>query len=165
MVATGNCGLVKLLQHWWVMTMCEHGEPRGAAFCPLCRRAKATAVTLPYAGTSGWSGSQTSYERAKINDTSGKTAKLQKMFLDDLERAGNLGLTSREWGDMHNLEHQTYSSVPSLLHLGGFIVRLTQRRGRHQVYVMPQWVNGRVESPHKSNKPKVTTCTNCGHTL
>jgi hypothetical protein len=120
---------------------------------------------LPYAGTSGWSGSATSYERVKTLDKSGATAKFQKMFLDDLEAAGNQGLTSREWGLMHDFEHQTYSSVPSVLHLGGYVVRLTQRRGRHQIYVLPKWVNGRAESPHKSNKPKVTTCTNCGHTL
>ncbi len=147
--------------------MCEHGEPRGATFCALCRREKPKTIeaTLPYAGTSGWSGSQTSYERVKTLDKSGATAKYQKMFLDDLYRAGNEGLTSREWGELHGLEHQTYSSVPSVLHLGGFVVRLAQRRNRHQVYVIPQWVNGRVESPHKSNKVKMTACSNCGHTL
>lgn len=144
--------------------MCEHGEPRGSAYCPLCRRSK-TSLALPYAGTSGWSGSATSFERVKELDKSGATAKFQKMLLDDLEKAGNQGLTSREWGLMHNFEHQTYSSVPSVLHLGGYIVRLTQRRGRHQVYVLPKWVNGRDESPHKSNKTKVINCSNCGHDM
>ena len=146
---------------------CEHGEPKGPTFCAFCRREpkRIEPATLPYAGTSGWSGSQTSFERAKTNDKSGATAKFQKLLLDDLEQAGNQGLTSREWGIMHNLEHQTYSSVPSVLHLGGYIVRLTQRRGRHQVYVLPKWVNGRTESPHKSNKVKLISCTNCGHEL
>ena len=147
--------------------MCEHGEPRGAAFCALCKRVKPVLIeaTLPYANTSGWSGSATSYERVKTLDKSGATARFQKMLLQDLEQAGNEGLTSREWGEMHNLEHQTYSSVPSVLHLGGYVVRLTQRRGRHQVYVLPKWVNGRAESPHKSNKIKVMNCSNCGHDM
>jgi hypothetical protein len=78
------------------LMMCEHGEIRGQAFCAMCRHAKQPA--LPYAGTSGWSGSQTSYERVKIVDESGATAKYQKMFLSDLRKAGNDGLTSREWG-------------------------------------------------------------------
>jgi hypothetical protein len=140
---------------------CPHGETRGERFCAFCRQAK-TNLALPYAGTSGWSGSATSYERADKLDKSGATARYQKMLLDDLEQAGNQGLTSREWGEMHNMEHQTYSSVPSVLHLAGYVVRLTQRRNRHQVYVLPKWVNGREESPHNSNKVKV--CANCGHT-
>jgi hypothetical protein len=143
--------------------MCEHGEIRGQAFCAMCRHAKQPA--LPYAGTSGWSGSQTSYERVKIVDESGATAKYQKMFLSDLRKAGNEGLTSREWGLMHDLEHQTYSSVPSVLHLGGFVARLTQRRGRHQIYVLLDWVNGRTLAPHKSNQKKILNCTNCGHEM
>jgi len=143
--------------------ICEHGEPRGQKFCPMCRNTK--QATLPYAGTSGWTGSQTSYERVKIADDSGATAKYQRMLLTDLRQAGNQGLTSREWGLMHELEHQTYSSVPSVLHLGGYVARLTQRRGRHQVYVLPEWVNGRTLAPHKSNLKKTINCTNCGHDM
>jgi hypothetical protein len=120
-------------------------------------------ATLPYAGTSGWSGSDTSYERAINNDKSGVTSKNQTLFITDLSYAGEMGLTAREWGLMHSLEHQTYSSVPSVLHLDGAIVRLTQRRGRHQIYVLPNFVNGRETAPHKSNKNKSFTCDNCGH--
>jgi len=120
-------------------------------------------ATLPYAGTSGWSGSDTSYERAIDNDKSGLTSKNQALFMTDLLYAGEMGLTAREWGLMHNLEHQTYSSVPSVLHLSGSVVRLTQRRGRHQVYVLPNFVGDRATAPHKSNKRKLFTCDNCGH--
>jgi hypothetical protein len=164
-VVIGSVGHAQPCQCWQVQMICEHGEPRGATFCPLCRRKSVDTATLPYAGTSGWSGSQTSFERVKIRDESGMTAKYQKMFLVDLEVAGNAGLTSREWGLLHNLEHQTYSSVPSVLHLGGYVARLTQRRNRHQIYVLPQWVNDRTLSPHKSNVKKIVTCTNCGHDL
>jgi len=140
--------------------MCEHGAT-SPKLCAICRH----EGTLPYAGTSGWSGSQTSYERVKIADASGATAKYQKMFLSDLRHFGHQGLTSREWGLMHEFEHQTYSSVPSVLHLGGFVARLTQRRSRHQVYVLPEWVNDRTLAPHKSNQKKVVICSNCGHNL
>jgi hypothetical protein len=140
--------------------MCDHGAS-APKYCAICRH----QPTLPYAGTSGWSGSQTSFERVKIADKSGATAKYQKMFLSDLRQIGNQGLTSREWGLMHEFEHQTYSSVPSVLHLGGFVARLTQRRGRHQVYVLPEWVNDRTLAPHKSNQQKIVTCPNCGHDL
>lgn len=117
---------------------------------------------LPYAGTSGWSGSQTSYERAMANDESGLTSKNQMLFMSDLLFTGEHGLTAREWGHLHNLEHQTYSSIPSILHEGGFIERLTQKRGRHQVYVLPEYVNGRETATHRSKKQH--TCSNCGHT-
>jgi hypothetical protein len=118
---------------------------------------------LPYAGTSGWSGSDTSYERAIENDKSGLTSKNQALFMTDLSFAGEAGLTAREWGLMHNFEHQTYSSIPSILHLSEAVVRLTERRGRHQVYVLPNFVRGRATAPHKSNKRKLVTCDNCGH--
>jgi hypothetical protein len=118
---------------------------------------------LPYAGTSGWSGSNTSYERAQDNDKSGLTSKNQALFLKDLAVSGATGLTSREWGSLHNFEHQTYSSIPSVLHLGGAVVRLAQRRGRHQIYVLPQHVAGRETAPHASKKKH--SCPNCGYSL
>jgi hypothetical protein len=117
---------------------------------------------LPYAGTSGWSGSQTSYERAISTDESGLTSHNQLMFMSDLLFTGAEGLTAREWGHLRNLEHQTYSSIPSILHEGGFVERLVQKRGRHQIYVLPEYVNGRETAPHRSKKQQ--TCSNCGHT-
>jgi hypothetical protein len=123
-------------------------------------------ATLPYDGTSGWSGSQTSYERATDNDKSGLTGKNQALFLADLSYAGDMGLTAREWGLMHNLEHQTYSSIPSNLHMDGQVARLKLRRGRHQVYVLPFYINGRETTLHGSmtKKIRLSTCDNCGHT-
>ena len=116
---------------------------------------------LPYNGTSGWSGSSTSYERAMSNDENGVTSKNQMLFMSDLLFCGEQGLTSREWGELHSLEHQTYSSIPSVLHEGGFVERLAKRRGRHEIYVLPEYVNGRETKPHgRKKKP----CSNCGHT-
>jgi hypothetical protein len=117
---------------------------------------------LPYGGTSGWSGSSTSYERAISNDESGVTSKNQMLFMSDLLFCGEQGMTSKEWGLIHNLEHQTYSSIPSVLHEGGFVERLSNRRGRHEIYVLPEYVNGRETKPHRSKKQH--TCSNCGHT-
>jgi hypothetical protein len=110
-------------------------------------------AVLPYAGTSGWSGSSTSLERALLLDSSGLTGKNQTLFLDDLANAGERGLTSREWGQMNNFEHQIYSSVPSALHEAGFVARLSESRGRHQVYVLPEFVNGRETKAHGRKKP------------
>ena len=109
---------------------------------------------LPYAGTSGWSGSDTSLERALSNDSSGLTGKNQALLVSDLKKAGEKGLTSREWGLMHDFEHQIYSSIPSNLHLGGAIVRLKQRRDRHQVYVLPEYINGRETVSHGGSGKK-----------
>ena len=137
-------------------------DSRGLSDEPVTAPVLETPV-LPYAGTSGWSGSNTSYERALDNDRSGLTSKNQALFLQDLAKSGATGLTSREWGELHNLEHQTYSSIPSVLHLGGAVVRLTERRGRHQVYVLPEYVAGRTTAPHASKKKH--SCPNCGYNL
>lgn len=110
-------------------------------------------TVLPYAGTSGWSGSPTSLERALKNDSSGATGKNQELFMCDLTVVGERGLTSREWGLMHDLEHQIYSSTPSQLHKAGLIVRLVQKRNGHQVYVLPEFVDGRQTQAHGRNKP------------
>lgn len=80
--------------------------------------------------------------------------------MSDLLFTGEQGLTSKEWGDIRNLEHQTYSSIPSVLHEGGFVERLSNRRGRHEIYVLPEYVNGRETKPHRSKMKH--TCSNCG---
>ena len=118
-------------------------------------------VSLPYAGTSGWSGTDTSKERAKQSDSNGRTAALQSYIYKYLAfDAGANGATWKELSDKTGLHHGTISGSLSVLHKDGKIARLTERRGRCRVYVHPHYINGR-ETDSQGRKPK--PCSNCGH--
>lgn len=105
----------------------------------------------PYAGTSGWSGSDTSRERAETQDGNGVTAKRQIDVLNMLEDAGAAGLTWWQISDMTGDHHGAVSGALSVLHKNGHISRLTERRGKSQIYVCNQHVNGRATVTHKGN--------------
>ena len=104
---------------------------------------------LPYAGTSGHAGSETSRERAVSDDTSGVTGARQRRTLDALARAMHHGLTYRELGQQLQLHHGQSSGVLSGLHKAGRVARLADtRRGRCAVYVLPDFVWSRPTEPH-----------------
>ena len=107
---------------------------------------------LPYAGSSGWSGSDTSKERADEADTSGTTSKRQADVLRILGVYGDRGITWFELAKLWNTHHGSASGVLSVLHKTGRICRLTDRRGRSKVYVLPGHVAGRVTEPYRANK-------------
>lgn len=116
---------------------------------------------LPYAGTSGFSGTDTSKERAVSQDKSGKTAVLQKQVMIILEQNRGYGATWKEvasWLDMH---HGTISGALSVLHKTGYISRLKDKRNGCKVYVLPNYVNGRTVEYQKEKK----CCPNCGWNL
>lgn len=117
---------------------------------------------LPYAGTSGWSGSNTSQQRAITNDATGATRDNQCSTINHLYRAANSGLTWKELADITGWHHGTASGVLSVLHKEQRIYRLTETRNRCKVYVHPDFVNGR-EYDMQGRKPK--ECPNCGHVL
>lgn len=108
---------------------------------------------LPYAGTSGWSGSETSRERALRDDHDGTTASRQLAAMRDLVVAGVDGLTWRELADRHEWHHGQASGVLSGLHKAGKIARLAQRRDRCEIYVLPDCVDGRETKPYRGRKP------------
>lgn len=120
-----------------------------------------TAPVLPYAGTSGWSGTDTSADRARRNDSDGTTRDKQTAALRALNDAGWDGLTWRELAAIINAHHGTASGVLSVLHKEGLINRLTERRDRCKVYVLPSHTHWRSTEPHGSTKRH--TCPNCGH--
>lgn len=123
-----------------------------------------TEPVLPYAGTSGFSGSDTSELRARSRDRDGSTAKLQKDILEHLATRGAEGATWNELGDELGLHHGTVSGGLSVLHKAGIIARLVERRGKSKVYVLPQYVQGRMtelQGRRASRTP--ITCSNCGH--
>ena len=113
---------------------------------------------LPYAGTSGWSGSETSRERAVGNDRSGKTGRNQRRAWWHVQGQGSFGITWKELSDATGWHHGTASGVLSVLDTGNQIVRLKEKRGRCAVYVTPDNVFGRAIAVRK-----IKTCKNCGH--
>lgn len=103
----------------------------------------------PYAGTSGWSGSETSRERAEDADEGGTTTARQSRTLLALHHAGTHGLTWRELADENGWHHGQASGALSVLHKEGRIVRLAdERRQRCAVYVHPDYVEGRDAAQH-----------------
>ncbi len=106
---------------------------------------------LPYGGTSGWSGSQASAERAAAADGSGTTNERQRQVMAELARRQDTGLT---WVDLERLygwHHGIASAVLSVLHKVGHINRLTVKRAKCSVYVLPMWTQGRPTAPHRPN--------------
>lgn len=107
---------------------------------------------LPYAGTSGWSGSDTSAERAARDDSSGVTSKRQRAAMALLGQAGERGVTWGELARVLDTHHGAASGVLSVLHRDGRVVRLQDRRGGSKIYVLPTYVASRATEPHGNNK-------------
>jgi hypothetical protein len=114
----------------------------------------------PYAGTSGWKGSEASHDRVIEDDADGTTSKRQKETLVSLGAAGIRGLTWKELGEFYGWHAGQSSGCLSVLHLEGMVARLKERRNRCSIYVLPAFVNGRETSERKTN-----TCKHCGGEL
>ena len=119
-----------------------------------------TIPVTPFAGTSGWSGSETSKARAISEDSSGVTAGRQTLTLKILWQESKFdGITWSELSEKTGWHHGSSSGVLSVLHKAGLIVRLKERRKKCAIYVSPDYVDGREVSERKVKK-----CANCGHT-
>lgn len=106
---------------------------------------------LPYNGTSGWSGSDTSRERAERADGDGTTSKRQIETVDLLNQAAFGGLTWRDLSRATGWHHGPASGVLSVLHKSGMIARLTQRRDKCAIYILPEFIMGRETAAHRPN--------------
>lgn len=106
---------------------------------------------LPYSGTSGWSGSDTSRERAEQADSDGTTSKRQLQVVDHLSQAAFRGMTWRDLSDETGWHHGTASGALSVLHKTGVIYRLTARRNGCAIYVLPEFLRKRETAPHRPN--------------
>lgn len=112
---------------------------------------------LPYGGTSGHAGTDTSRDRALAEDQDGTTADRQRRTLAALADAAHYGQTWRELADATGLHHGSASSSLSILHKEGKIARLTETRDRCKVYVQPDAVDGRDTEPYgKPGRPTTT---------
>jgi DNA-binding MarR family transcriptional regulator len=116
---------------------------------------------LPYNGTSGHSGTNTSKERALSADRSGKTALRQAQALNLLSQRKMSGLTWKELSDITGLHHGTASGVLSVLHKTGRIARLKESRDGCKVYVDVACIEGRVIESQGRKK----CCPHCGGNL
>lgn len=137
---------------------CDAFDKRVAAQAPIVNK-----PVLPYAGTSGWSGSTTSRERAERDDRQGKTTERQNIVLRALANVAEHGATWKELGEAFGWHHGQASGTLSVLHKAGKVARLKNRRARCEVYVLPQFVMDRETSPYRANSKKEHTCTACGH--
>lgn len=108
----------------------------------------------PYAGTSGFSGTDTSESRARTEDSNGTTSERQRVTYRYVQSGRYNGITVRELRERAGLHHGQASSALSVLHKEGVIERLSETRGRCKVYVVREWVAGRPTEPH-SSRPRV----------
>lgn len=120
-----------------------------------------SAPVLPYNGSSGWSGTDSSKERADRDDAFGSTKKRQEYILNLLKSRGEEGATWKEVSALSMMHHGQSSGALSVLHKDGEIARLTEKRDRCRVYVLPEYVHGR-ETDTQGRKH---TCPECGHTF
>jgi hypothetical protein len=114
---------------------------------------------LPYAETSGHGGNGASKARAEREDADGTTTARQREALAYLDGAAEWGVTWKELGDSLKWHAGQSSGCLSVLHKEGVIARLANKRLKCSVYVLPQYVLGREESPHGSHRPKL--CDRC----
>jgi hypothetical protein len=127
--------------------------------------------TFAYPDGSGWSGTDTSRERAALSDTTGKTGRTQQAVLGALARRGRQGATWRELSDLLATvgvvnHHGSVSGALSNLHRADRVAMLDERRNRCHVYVLPTHVHGRPTVPPRNNRPVTVTryvCAHCGH--
>jgi ssDNA-binding Zn-finger/Zn-ribbon topoisomerase 1 len=128
----------------------------------MSQNEKDASVSLPYNGSSGWSGTDTSRERATTSDTTGETSKRQRETIRALMSRGEDGMTWKELADYMGWHHGTASGALSVLHKDGRIARLISKRDKCRIYVANNYINGR-ETDSQGRKPK--ECPNCGHHL
>ena len=120
-----------------------------------------TLPLTPYAGTSGWRGSEASRERVIEDDANGTTSQRQRMSLHRVQTQGERGLTWKELGEIENWHAGQSSGSLSVLHKEGFIYRLKEKRNRCSIYVTEEFIKGREISEYK----KQDTCKHCGGKL
>ena len=125
-----------------------------------CRVCVPRETIKPYAGTSGWSGGASSRDRAVKADESGTTRGRQRMALSYVSQQRAHGATWDEVAAVLGVGHGPTSGVLSNLHKDGWVMRLKQRRGNAEIYILEEFVNGRETVPHRSQQKKV--CHNCG---
>lgn len=108
---------------------------------------------LPYAGTSGYSGTSTSEARARREDSNGVTHTTQKRILSLLHIRGGYGITIAELRALISEKHHgSLSGALSVLHKAHEISRLSEERDGCKIYVLPDCVLDRETEEHGREK-------------
>ena len=112
---------------------------------------------FPYGGTSGWSGSDTSRQRAIDDDRSGRTRQRHQLTMLELDAIGPYGFTWSEMAEHTGWHHGEVSGALTRAHRIGEAARLTETRGsgkQSKVYVHVKYVRGRACEPYRP-KPRM----------
>jgi hypothetical protein len=109
-------------------------------------------LEFPYAGTTGWAGSDTSRDRALQQDSDGTFNERETVAIDLLKMNKNHGATWRDLALYANLHHGQASGVLSILHKQEKIARLSDRRDKCAIYVLPEFINDRETSEHRNTR-------------
>ena len=117
---------------------------------------------VPYNGTAGWSGTDTSEQRALDNLYSGRELNNQQLALKYLKSRNNYGTTWKELATETGWHHGTASGVLSVLHQSGAIVRTIKTRNRCKVYVHQDYKDQVI---YEAYKKREKLCPNCGHDI
>lgn len=111
-------------------------------------------ANLPYDGTEGYSGTDTSEASARRRATD--AAKRQARVENIAKKLGYNGITVQELRSVDWIEHHGIaSSTLTVLHMAGRLVRLAEKRGGCKVYVHPDFVGQRLTEPYKARKKVV----------
>src|SRR5690606_19903550 len=107
-------------------------------------------AALPYAGTSGWSGSDASREATEERDRSGRTGEVQSAVWQWTWGRGQWRAPVLAWREpFPQWPHGRICSALTCLHKSGRLLRLTQKRDRASICVAPAWQMGRATVPPK----------------
>jgi hypothetical protein len=117
---------------------------------------------VPYNGTAGWSGTDTSEQRALDNLHSGRELNNQQKALKFLKMKGLEGSTWKELAMATDWHHGTASGVLSVLHKEGAIVRTIKVRHRCKVYVHQDFKDQVI---HDKFKKREKFCPHCGNDI
>lgn len=128
--------------------MCGTNEALEVAFDILKPQTVWAFPVLPYNGSSGFSGSDSSRARAVSEDASGITGDRQRQTMDFLQSRLSLGATWRDLAEALGWHHGQASGALSVLHRAGHITRLKQTRDRCAIYVLPNQTAGRDTAPY-----------------
>lgn len=99
---------------------------------------------------SGYSGSSASKRRQKDEDETGVTGFRQVAIFKTIAGFRGQGMTTGEVERVHKVGHGQASGALTLLHRRGAVVRLAERRNRQHVYVLPEFVYDREQSPYRA---------------
>ena len=117
---------------------------------------------VPYNGTAGWSGTDTSEQRALDNLYSGRELNNQQLALKYLKSRNDYGITWKELAIETGWHHGTTSGVLSVLHQSGAIVRTIKTRNRCKVYVHQDYKDQVI---HEVYKKREKFCPHCGNDI